>query len=170
MSGPLHVTCPSCGKSGDVPASFAGKDIHCRKCDAHFIVPGAVQAHAPAQAQDQGQEHATASFDRGPAPTAPVPPPPPPMDADVESLLDSLPVDDTPPPAAPPQPAVSLLDNLSDDAPLAPLSDDDEKHARQRYEARVLSKDRVARYDDHGNRLSEAEYEERVKQGRNSVH
>ena len=166
MSGPLHVTCPSCGKSGDVPASYAGKDIHCKKCDTHFIVPGAVQAPAPGSAHAHDQEHATASFGRGPAP-APTPQP-----TDVDSLLDSLPVDDdiSAPPAAPPQPAESLLDNLSDDAPLAPLSDDDEKHARQRYEARVLSKDRVAHYDDHGNKLSEAEYEARVKQGRTSVH
>jgi hypothetical protein len=165
MSGVLQITCPRCGKTGDVPASFAGKDIHCKKCDSHFIVPGPaeehdhahepghvpVQAHAPAHAQVQVQSDA-AGHDHDHAHFAPGPPP----------TQASAP--------AAPQPAESLLDSLSDDAPLAPLSDDDEKHARQRYEARLLSKDRVAHYDDHGNVLSEAEYEDRVRQGRGSVH
>ena len=34
-----------------------------------------------------------------------------------------------------------------DDAGLAPLTPEDEKHCRERYEARVLSKDRNERYE-----------------------
>jgi hypothetical protein len=52
---------------------------------------------------------------------------------------------------------VSLLDALSEDSELAPLAPDDEKHCRERYEARVLSKDRSAHYDDNGNLLSDEE-------------
>jgi hypothetical protein len=164
MSGVLQIICPTCGKTGNVPASFAGKDIHCKKCDSHFIVPGPAEEHdhahepghvqvqADAPAHDQLQAEAP-GHDLDPAHFAPGPPP-----------------TTAPAPAAPQSAESSLLDSLSDDAPLAPLSDDDEKHARQRYEARVLSKDRVAHYDDHGNVLSEAEYEERVRQGRSSVH
>src|SRR5437660_562402 len=39
---------------------------------------------------------------------------------------------------------------LPDDIPLAPLSDDEEKHCRERYEARVLSKNRNEHHEhDH---------------------
>lgn len=150
MSATLHVTCPKCGKSGEVPNQFAGKDIHCKKCDARFIVPGPGEARpvdrppGRVAAHAHGHEHVAATAVKA-----------------APHIMPSLTA------AAP---AGNLLDSLSDEAGLTPLSDDDEKHARLRYEARVLSKDRVAHYDDHGNLLSETEYEERVKQGRGSVH
>ena len=157
MGGVIQIVCPNCGKTGNVPASFAGKDIHCKKCDAHFIVQGSAaqdHAHEPGQAQAPAHDQIQAEA-HGPDPAHFAPGPPP-----STSLT----------PADPQSEGSLFLDSLSDEAPLSPLSDDDEKHARQRYEARVLSKDRVAHYDDHGNVLSEAEYEERVRQGRSSVH
>jgi hypothetical protein len=85
----IHVTCPSCHKSGVVPHEFAGKGIHCRSCGSHFVVRAAP-----------------------PAPAATPPPPP------VATLED-------------------------DDVGLAPLSPEEEKHCRERYEGRTrLSKDR----------------------------
>jgi len=47
-----------------------------------------------------------------------------------------------PPAAAPP----SFPLNLDDDIPLAPLSEEEERHAKERYEARVLSKNRNEHY------------------------
>ena len=43
-------------------------------------------------------------------------------------------------PASAPSPPLAMI--LDDDIPLAPLSEDEERHARERYEARVLSKNR----------------------------
>lgn len=165
MSGLLHVTCPKCGKSGDIPDSFAGKGIHCKKCDTHFLVPHPGELH-----QTHGQAPTL-------APTAaPIVEPAlvhaPRAARAAAHALDPIPVSDldTAPAPAPAAPQASILDALSDDAGLAPLTEEDEQHARQRYEARVLSKERSAHYDDHGNQLSEAEYEERKRQGRTSVH
>lgn len=77
MGGEIQVTCPACRAGGHVPATFAGKDIHCKKCGKHFLVTGP-----------------------------------------------------------------SLADSLSDDTELAPLSEEEVSHCRERYEARVLSKNR----------------------------
>lgn len=172
MSGALHVTCPKCGKHGDVPEAFVGKDLHCKKCDSHFIVSETGEVHLVEH--HHGHGHATGhGHGHGHAPAVPHEPVPAPASAptaaapEPQNLMEAL---ATVAAAAPSAPAANLLDCLSDEAGLAPLTDEDEKHARERYEARVLSKDRVAHYDDHGNLLSEAEYEERLKQGRASVH
>ena len=77
MGGDIQVTCPACRAGGHVPQSFAGKEIHCKKCGKHFLVTGP-----------------------------------------------------------------SLADSLSDDTELAPLSEEEVTHCRERYEARVLSKNR----------------------------
>ncbi len=42
----------------------------------------------------------------------------------------------------PAEPARAFPLNLDEDIPLAPLSEDEERHAKERYEARVLSKNR----------------------------
>ena len=77
MGGDIQVTCPACRSGGHVPLSFAGKEIHCKKCGKHFTVCGP-----------------------------------------------------------------SLADSISDDTELAPLSEEEVTHCRERYEARVLSKNR----------------------------
>lgn len=54
-------------------------------------------------------------------------------------------------PALQPAPQAAAFAALDDDVPLAPLPEDEEKHCRERYEARVLNKKRGAHHDhDHG--------------------
>lgn len=45
----VDVTCPSCGRQGNVPASFRGKGIVCKGCGATFKPWTAVPKGAPAQ-------------------------------------------------------------------------------------------------------------------------
>ncbi|WP_165067703.1 DUF4177 domain-containing protein [Paludisphaera rhizosphaerae] len=37
----LHISCPSCGERGKIPAHLVGAKIKCKKCGAAFQVPGA---------------------------------------------------------------------------------------------------------------------------------
>ena len=131
MPSKLSVNCPKCHSAGQVPESFAGHTIHCKKCDTHFPVP---TSHPASPHYDP----MTATPNSGRASQPP---------AAATAVADRQPADGR----------VSLLDALSDDSELQPLTPDDEKHARERYEARVLSKDRSAHYDDKGNLMSEEE-------------
>lgn len=51
--------------------------------------------------------------------------------------------------AAAPVAAPSVSDSLSDDTDFAPLSEEEVSHCRERYEARVLSKNRNEHHDHH---------------------
>ncbi|MGE3819438.1 MAG: hypothetical protein AB7I30_08385 [Isosphaeraceae bacterium] len=39
MAGDIDILCPTCGASGHVPASYAGKEVRCKKCQGHFKIP-----------------------------------------------------------------------------------------------------------------------------------
>jgi len=101
MHGEIPVVCPHCHHKGHVPEKFLGKSIHCKSCDAHFVVKKPV-AHLLPEA----------------------------------------------PPAPPVRPGAALGMVIDEDAALSPLTDDEEAHCRQRYEARVLSKDRSEQAHD----------------------
>jgi len=34
----IDVTCPNCGKTGNVPDTVAGKSVHCPRCQSRFVV------------------------------------------------------------------------------------------------------------------------------------
>lgn len=40
----LHISCPSCGERGKIPAHLVGARIKCKKCNTAFQVPGAGKA------------------------------------------------------------------------------------------------------------------------------
>src|SRR5690348_4639981 len=68
------VSCPSCGKQGQVPPSFRGKVITCKECGTKFSSPAVVPAGGPSIAReppiDQPTEP-TALATPAPAPVAP---------------------------------------------------------------------------------------------------
>ena len=39
METTIRITCPRCGSGGQVPSAYAGRQIHCKRCDTHFTVP-----------------------------------------------------------------------------------------------------------------------------------
>lgn len=39
MENTLRISCPRCGAGGQVPVTYAGRQIHCKRCDTHFTVP-----------------------------------------------------------------------------------------------------------------------------------
>jgi hypothetical protein len=179
MNSKVPVVCPNCHSTGQVPVNFAGHTIHCKKCDTHFTVPSShpasPQHETPAhEIPHLGQAVHAASAEAGfgivagsahhDAPRPATNAPSPQSAAKRASLLDALSEMAPPPKSADNQ--VSLLDALSEDSELAPLTPDDEKHCRERYEARVLSKDRSAHYDDNGNLLSDEELARKTLQKR----
>ncbi|MFO0950975.1 MAG: hypothetical protein U0835_07455 [Isosphaeraceae bacterium] len=131
MIGKIPVTCPHCHSAGQIPTAYAGHTIHCKKCDTHFPVPASHPA-SPIFKETPRTEAAHAAS-RAPLGAATA-------QATVHTPRGK-----------------SFLDSLSESSELAPLTAEDEKHARERYEARVLSKDRSAHYDENGNLISEEE-------------
>ncbi|HMP03452.1 MAG TPA: hypothetical protein PKD86_17090 [Gemmatales bacterium] len=39
METTIRLNCPRCGAGGQVPSAYAGRSIHCKRCDTHFTVP-----------------------------------------------------------------------------------------------------------------------------------
>lgn len=39
MNTDIDILCPTCGATGHVPPTYAGKEVRCKKCQGHFQVP-----------------------------------------------------------------------------------------------------------------------------------
>lgn len=39
METTIRISCPRCGSGGQVPSAYAGRQIHCKRCDTYFSVP-----------------------------------------------------------------------------------------------------------------------------------
>lgn len=59
----LHISCPSCGERGKIPANLVGARIKCKKCGGAFHVADSARAAAPAHAHS-----GTATAIQGPPP------------------------------------------------------------------------------------------------------